>query len=442
MTRMPPESTALPQPVTEVVAVVSQRAGIGRTTTAVNLALALAAAGRHVLLLDLDPKGDTGRCLVRGGGQGHGHAGSERVLLEAALTRDMLVATEIPDLYLAPAGSALGRIESELTLMGDSRTRLYQALITLPAMPLTFDHIIIDCPATLGLLTLNALTAAHRVLLPVIADAQAVTELGNILKTISRLRASFTHPLYGVYALISQTDQAPTAALTQLQHDYERMLLTTTIPFAAALRDSSELDRPVLAQGIETPINQAYLTLAAEWLTLNETGDQADGTWQLKTQQMRMNYHRTAIQTRIAAWLIDPSSLLYDPTEAMRHQDAVVLEELFQVTQPARRLSIKQPPVLVSAVLLLVVLLPLLGWWRGWQFDQQWRIELGALLIGKAGYWQAGSQLLALADATAYRELLFATQLIENNRAQLLQCSEHAQHTRDSTNCTIRVLPK
>jgi len=435
----------LSPPKPEVVAIVSQQSGVGKTTMAVNLALALAAAGRTVLLMDLDPNGNLGRSLVRGGQSG---GGIEQALREATFSRDMIVTTEVPELYLASAGPALSGIESDLALMGDSRTRLYQALATLPALPPRFDHILINCPSTQGLLTLNALTAAHRVLVPLPCDAVALEGLPGLLKTIGRLRAGLSQPFYGVYLLLSLCAGSSLAqsVVASVRQEYGRITLRTEIPADTSVEVAQANERPLLVDTPSCPAGQAYLALAAEWLTLAEPSDQPDGSWHSKARQERMAQLRAIMSRRIEAWLVDPSSLLYDEREAMRHQDTQVLEELFSITQPTtpRRLG-GRARTWIGVALSLAILLPLGLFVTQWSTDTQRqverRIEFGAWLIGQDHAWQAGSLLLARADALAYREIQLATGLLGDNRERILQCAEQARTSDTAIPCPIEVSP-
>ena len=229
----------------EVVAIASQPGGVGKSTTALNLAIALVAAGRTVLLMDLDPHGQTGLTLMSGVQSN----GTERLLREANLTREMMTATEIPDLFLVPASPGLSGLDSELSLLGDSRTRLHQALATLPALPFHFDFIVIDCPPSVGLLTLNALAAAHRILVPVPCESGVLEGLPTLLKTIGRLRAGLQQPLLGVHLLlVRHTPSASAQALAStLRQEYGHLMLLTEIPLDDAVRDAGERGLPLLA---------------------------------------------------------------------------------------------------------------------------------------------------------------------------------------------------
>lgn len=427
-------------PTPEIVAVFGQRAGVGATTTAVNLAMGLAAAGRSVLLLDLDPEGGASRAM---GVAGRERGGTERVLRERAVTRDMIAATKIPQFYLAPAGPELAALDSDPGEDEDSLTRLYQALATLPVLSLDFDHVILDCPPSLDLLTGNALIAAHRILLPLAADAPALDTLPQLLKQVNELRAGRPQPLYGVSLLISKRAATVTSRnlIAQARHEHGRMTLATEIPFDSRLTKTETPTQPLLMSALTREISQAYLSLTAECLMLGERGDRPDGGWRPSARAERLEHHRVRLTQGIENWRLDPLSKLYDPEQAMRHQDTETLGALFEAAAPRRRFSLDRRPG--RAIWLMLALILLAGvlsvWLQPWRIDEQRRLDLAARLIGSERQWEAGSQLLARADERAYRELLLAARLLETNRARLIECAGHATSSRPAE-CLV-VLP-
>ena len=427
-------------PTPEIVAVFGQRTGVGATTTAINLALGLAAAGRSVLLLDLDPEGGAGRAM---GVAERGRGGTGRLLRERAITRDTIAATKIPQFYLAPAGPELAMLDADHDEDEDSLTRLYQALATLPALSLDFDHVILDCPPSLDLLTGNALIAAHRILLPLAADVPTLDTLPTLLKQVNELRAGGRQPLYGCYLLIGRRTATVSSRelITQVRLEHGRMALAAEIPFDARLAKAETPTQPLLMSALTREISQAYLNLTAEWLMLGERGDRPDGGWRPHTRAERLERHRARLTQGIENWRLDPLSRLYDPEQAMRHQDTQALGALFEAAAPRRRFSLAWRPGrttwLMTALILLVGALSV--WFQPWQLDEQRRLDLAARLIGPERQWEAGSQLLARADERAYRELLLAARLLETNRARLIECAGHATSSRPAE-CLV-VLP-
>ncbi|EXJ13775.1 DUF6118 family protein [Imhoffiella purpurea] len=424
----------------EIIAIFGQREGVGATTTAINLSLGLAAAGRSVLLIDLDPKRSASQAI---GYEGKDRGGSESAITEGKLTRDMIGSTKITEIYLAPANEGLGALENALARMEDGHTRLYQALATLSALSIEFDHVVLDCPPSFNPFTRNALIAAHRVLMPLACERKLLDNLPNLLKTVTQLRAGLPQPLYGLYLLIrAQTEtDGENKLLAHLRQEYGRMSLMTEIPFDPGLAGDAPPGQPFLMQSTTTPISQAYLSLATEWLTLGELGDQPDGTWRMRTRQERMKHYRERMLKGIEGWRIDPLSRLYDHQKAMRHQDAEALETLFAAIQRPNLLARLTNPWVLATVALIAVAVSAAILLAPRLTDPQHRIELGARLIGPEHYWQAGSLLLSRADETAYRELLLGAKLIARNREQLTLCGEQAR-TDGDTSCTIDLPPR
>ncbi|CAK0749755.1 chromosome partitioning protein [Gammaproteobacteria bacterium] len=427
-----------------VLAIVSLTEGAAKTTTAVNLSIALAAVGQTVLLVDLDPKGHASESLVRGRPE---RGGIHRALAEAVITRDMITATEVPDLYLISADEDLGQAEIELSLAGDGRTRLYQALGTLGAFMPHFDVVILDCPHTLGFITLNALSAAQWVFVLIRADHPVLDGLPALLKAIHRLRAGLKQPLLGVHLLVTlgKNLQLHRYLMAELRQDYSQMSLMTEIPWSETVREAAVQSQPVLTHALRGDVSQAYLALAAEWLSLTkQTREEGVTPWSFKIRQEFMTRCLQEMQRRIEAWLMDPSSLLFDADEATHYTEIQVLEELFSLTRQMNRprFSLRRLvwmsliALAVTASLVLVVWIP--PWFR---LMDGFRLEAGAWMIGTDRYWQAGSLLLARSDEAAYRELILASRLVDGNRAPLQTCAEQARQTGSAVPCTLQVEP-
>ena len=259
--------TATDRPaLARVLAVVNQKGGVGKTTTAVNLAASLAAAERPTLLVDIDPQGNAS------GGLGINAPPSQiyDVLSGALTAAQALLPTAFSHLHMIAAGPDLAGAEIELVSV-EGRERLLRDALA-PLLP-HYDFVLIDCPPSLGLLTLNALVAANAVLVPLQCEYYALEGLARLLGTVDRVRASFNPTLEREGIVLTMVDRR--ANLSQQVEDDVRShfgtgapgaVFATTIPRNVRLSEAPSHGKPILLYDISSRGASAYLQLAEELL--------------------------------------------------------------------------------------------------------------------------------------------------------------------------------
>jgi chromosome partitioning protein len=268
-----PESTITPElpPSSKgrIIAIANQKGGVGKTTTAVNLATALAAVGKKVLLLDLDPQGNASTGL--GISRASRSVTSYEALIGERSILTAIVPTKVPHLSVVPASVDLSGAEIELVAAEKREYRLRQALA---GQSLPFEYILIDCPPSLGLLTLNALVAADAVLVPMQCEFYALEGLSHLIRTIERVKRHLNPALEiqgVVLTMFDKRNNLSDLVAADVRDHFGAKVYETVIPRNVRISEAPSHGKPVLLYDFRCPGAQAYVHLAGEVLRRERT---------------------------------------------------------------------------------------------------------------------------------------------------------------------------
>lgn len=257
----------------KIIAIANQKGGVGKTTTAINLSASMALAGREILVVDIDPQGNTTSGL-----------GFDRTEIASSIydvfsgsleIKDIILKTEVENLSLAPSSIDLIAAEVELVDVQGREFVLKRALQTVKDQ---YEYIIIDCPPSLGLLTLNGLVAAHSVLVPVQCEYYALEGLGMLSRTIELVQSAFNPELQIEGVLLTMFDRR-TSISHQVAEEVRRFfgdrVYSTVIPRNVTLSEAPSFGKPVMLYDARSKGAQSYLKLAKEILNEASTGQRA-----------------------------------------------------------------------------------------------------------------------------------------------------------------------
>jgi len=250
-----------------VLAVANQKGGVGKTTTAINLGTALAAIGEHVLVVDLDPQGNasTGLGIERKAR----HVSTYDVLTGKAHLRDAVLPTAVPQLDIAPSTMDLSGLELEIGRERDRAFRLRTALAELNKGARNFDYsyVLVDCPPSLNLLTVNAMAAADSILVPLQCEFFALEGLSQLLKTVDQVKSSLnpTLTIHGiVLTMYDSRNNLSNQVVADVRQHMGAKVYDTVIPRNVRISEAPSYGKPVLVYDLKCVGSEAYLRLATE----------------------------------------------------------------------------------------------------------------------------------------------------------------------------------
>jgi chromosome partitioning protein len=251
--------------VPRVLAIANQKGGVGKTTTAINLGTALAAIGETVLIVDLDPQGNASTGL--GIERRDRRTSTYDVLAANRPMREAIVPTAVPRLHIAPSTLDLSGLELEIGQQRDRAFHLRNALNALNTTGEAYSYVLVDCPPSLNLLTVNSMAAADAILVPLQCEFFALEGLSQLLKTVDQVKSTL-NPKLSIHGIVLTMFDARNNLANQVVADVRqfmgRKVYNTVIPRNVRVSEAPSYGKPVLVYDLKCVGSEAYLRLATE----------------------------------------------------------------------------------------------------------------------------------------------------------------------------------